>query len=75
MVMFFFAALDQKYIFWANVIQKIKIISLSWNSVRRLIQICRKNSVVMFTLSDFGHKYTFFEKSKLSIYSEIWYLD
>ena len=32
---------DWKYIFWVNLVQKLKIISLSWNFVTRLIQICR----------------------------------
>ena len=30
-----------KYLFWVNLVQKLKIISLSWNFVPRLIQICR----------------------------------
>ena len=30
-----------KYLFWENSVQKLKIISLSWNFVSRLIQICR----------------------------------
>ena len=32
---------DRKYHFWAHLGQKIKIISLSWNLVPRLIQISR----------------------------------
>ena len=30
-----------KCIFWVNLVQKLRIISLSWNFVPRLIQICR----------------------------------
>ena len=30
-----------KYLFWVNLVQKLEIISLSWNFVPRLIQICR----------------------------------
>ena len=30
-----------KNLFWVNLIQKLKIISLSWNFVPRLTQICR----------------------------------
>ena len=30
-----------KCLFWVNLVQKLKIISLSWNFVPRLIQICR----------------------------------
>ena len=32
---------DWKYLFWVNLVQKLKIISFSWNFVPRLIQICR----------------------------------
>ena len=30
-----------KYHFWVSLVQKLKIISLSWNFAPRLIQICR----------------------------------
>ena len=33
--------LDQKYPFWKNLVQKIKIVNLSCNLVPRLIQTCR----------------------------------
>ena len=36
-----FLVLDHEYPFWAKLVQKIKIISLSWNFVPGLIQICR----------------------------------
>ena len=32
---------DWKYLFWVNLLQKLKIISLSWNFVPRLIRVCR----------------------------------
>ena len=38
---FIFSVLDQKYHFWANLYQKIKIISLSWNLVQKAIRIWR----------------------------------
>ena len=41
MVMFTFSAFDQKSLFWVNLVQKITIVSLSWNLVPKLIQICR----------------------------------
>ena len=41
MVMLAFSAFDQKYCFWANLVQKIKIVTLNWNLVLRLISICR----------------------------------
>ena len=40
MVIFIFSALDRRYRFRANLVQKIKII-LTWNFIRRLISICR----------------------------------
>ena len=30
-----------KYLFWVNLVQKLKIISLNWNFVPRPIQICK----------------------------------
>ena len=41
MVVFTFSVSEWKYPFWANLVQKIKIISWSWNLVARLIRICR----------------------------------
>ena len=38
---FFFKKLLVVICFWVNVVQKLKIISLSWNFLPRLIQICR----------------------------------
>ena len=40
MVMFTFSVFDRKYPYWANLVQKVKIISWSWNLVPRLIRIC-----------------------------------
>ena len=36
-----FSVLVSKHPFWANLAQKIKIVSLSWNLVTRSIRICR----------------------------------
>ena len=41
MVVFIFTVLDRKHTFLVNLVQKIKIVSLSWNLVPRLIRICR----------------------------------
>ena len=41
MAMLTFSFFDGKYSFWANLIQKIKIVNLRSNSVLKLIQICR----------------------------------
>ena len=41
MVMFTFFVFDRKYLFWANLVQNVKIISLSRNLVPILIRICK----------------------------------
>ena len=41
MAVFTFSVLDQKYPFWPNLIQKVKIVLFRWNLIPRLIQICR----------------------------------
>ena len=40
MVMFTFPVFGRKYPVWDNLVQKIKIVSLSWNLIPRLIRIC-----------------------------------
>ena len=40
-VMFIYYVLDRKYFFVCKISPKIKILSLSWNLVFRLIRICR----------------------------------
>ena len=37
MVMLILAPLDQNYRFWANFVQKIKIVISSWNLAHKLI--------------------------------------
>ena len=63
---------DWKYLFWANLIQKLKIKSLSWNFVSRLIQICRipwSCSLFLFSTGKlFGQIWS--RKSKLSFWAE-----
>ena len=41
MVMFTFFCFDQKYPFWAKMVQKVRMISWCWNLIPRLIGICR----------------------------------
>ena len=41
MMLFICFVFEWKYPFWVNLVQKIKIISLSWNLVPTLIRICR----------------------------------
>ena len=48
MVLFTFSAFDWKYPFWKNLVQKIKIVILSWKSVLR-VNSNMQNSMMVFT--------------------------
>ena len=70
MMVFTFFVFDQKCPFWTNLFQNVKIISLSWNLVSRLIWICRIQwccSIFLFPTENslFGQIWS--EKSKLSL--------
>ena len=78
MVIFTFSVSECKYPSWANLVLKIKIISLSSNLVPALIQTCRIQwwySLFLFLIRNtlFGQIWS--KKSKLSVEAEIWYLD
>ena len=78
MVMFILSVFDWKYPFWANLVQKVKIISLSWNLVPRLIRVCRIQwwySLFLFLIGNTLVRQIWSKKSKLSVEAEIWYLD
>ena len=47
-MLFTFFVFDQKCSFWANLVQKIKIVSLSWNLVPRLIKYAEFSDDVHF---------------------------
>ena len=55
-----FFVLDRKHPFWANLVQKIKIVSLSRNLVPRIIRICRNQ--LHCSLSSFRPKTPFLGK-------------
>ena len=55
MVMFTFSVSERKYYFWANLVQKIKIVKLCWNLVPGLIRIY--NSMVTFNFSAVDRQY------------------
>ena len=71
MVMLAFSVLGRKYYFWANLVQKIKIVTLNWNLALKLIWICRIQCWCLVLL--FQVKNTIFggqicsRKSKLSL--------
>ena len=54
MVAFTFYLCHWKYHFWANLVEKIKIVSLSWNLVPRLTWTCRIQwwVLVLFSVLD-----------------------
>ena len=77
-MLFMFFVFEWKYSFWGNLVQKIKILILSWNLVPTLIQTCRIQwwySFILFLIENtiFGQIWS--KKSKLSVEAEIWYLD
>ena len=41
MMLLTFFVFDWKYSFWANLVQKVKIISFIWNLVPKLVRVCR----------------------------------
>ena len=66
-----FSDFDRKFPFWVNSIKKkIKILSLSWNLVPRLIQVYR----IQWRCSLFHDLDWKQPKSKLLVLAEIWYL-
>ena len=56
-VIFTFSVFDWKYPFWANLVQKVKTVSLSWNFVPTLIRISRIQYCC--SLSVFDQEYPF----------------
>ena len=70
-----FSIFDRKWPFWANLVKKIKIASLSWNSVPRLVRICRTHwrcSVFLF-LTRNSLRANQVQKFKI-VQNKIWYL-
>ena len=72
MVAFTFYLCHWKYHFWANLVEKIKIVSLSWNLVPRLTWTCRIQwwVLVLFSVLD----QIFFLLQKIKIVSLSWNL-
>ena len=77
MILFTFLVFEWKYPFRANLVQKIKIISSSWNLVPALIRTCRIQwwySLFLFLIGNTLFRQIWSKKSKLSVEAEIWYL-
>ena len=70
MAVFTFSVLGLKYSFWANLVQKVKIVSLSWNLGTSLIRICRIDwccSLFSFVTGNTLFVQIWSKKSKLSV--------
>ena len=77
MMLFIFFCFWVEYPFWANLVHKIKMVTLSWSLVPTLIRTCRIQwwcSFFLFLIGNtlFGQIWS--KKSKLSLWAEIWYL-
>ena len=72
MVVFTFLVFDRKCSFWVNLVQKVRIISLSWNLVPTLIRISRIQWWCL--LSGFDQEYPFWANlvQKIKIVSLRW---
>ena len=63
---------DRKYLFLTNLVQKIKIVNLSWNLVPRLIRLCRTQwwyLLFLFLTGNIFYWQIWFRKSNLSNFS------
>ena len=77
MMLFSFFVFEWKYSFWENLVQNIKIVTLCWNLLPRLIRIwgiqwC--DSLFLFPSADGLSVQILSKKSKLSVEVKIWYL-
>ena len=64
--------------FCVNLVQKLKIVSLSWNLILTVIQICRISlwcSLFLFLTGKYLFGQTWSKTSKLSVWIEILHLD
>ena len=78
MCLFIFSVFDQKNPFWTNLVKKVKIVSLSWNFLQRLIWISRIQwwcSIFLFLTINIFLGQIWCKNSKLFVRSEIWYKD
>ena len=70
MALFIFSVLDRKHPFWANLAQKIEVVSLSWNLIPRLIRISRiqwRSSLFLFETENTLLGQLWSKKLKLSV--------
>ena len=78
MMLLTFFVFEWKYSFWANLVQKIKILTLSWNLVPTLIRTCRIQwwcLLFLYLIRNTLFVQIWSKKLKLSVETEIWYLD
>ena len=64
MVMSTFFIFDRKYLSWANLVQKMNAVSLSWNLVPRIFRKYLRQTLGIYEIGHYG-------KSSISIFQEI----
>ena len=77
MVIFTFSVFDRESTFWANLVQKIKIINLSWNLVPTLTRTCRIQwwyPIFLLLIENPLFGQIWFKKLKLSVQGKTLYV-
>ena len=59
MMKFTFSVFEYKYLPWANLVQKFKIVCSKWNLIQRLIRICKIQRWCLFYLFWTENSYLF----------------
>ena len=75
-LMFTLSVFEGKCLFWANLVQTVKIVSLSWNLVASLIRIWRIQwccSLFLFLTGNTCFGQSWYIKSELSVQAEVLY--
>ena len=74
----FFCLWSEIYSFWVNLVEKVKIVSFSWNLMLRLIRRCRIQwCYSLFSVIDWKYRFCpiLVSKFKIIFQREIWYLE
>ena len=78
MLLFTLSVFNREHPFCANLVQKVKIVSLSWNWGASLIRICRTQWCCLLSSSsteNAGFRQVWSKKTNLLVYTEIWFLN
>ena len=63
----FFSVFDHKYLFWANLVQKFKIVCSKWNLIQRLIRIRKIHWWCLFYLLKTENSWSFWTNLVLKV--------